>query len=285
MLFGHGGVKSLVESDLFKQSKTSKSDLNLNVKVNRLHIFENEKILKMQSNTTTQDGRSTQNPKKLTYKEVLTGFKPKTRNNSDQPKLSSLSNKSDYNAVSDQFSQRSSEISSEESFYSSKRLNKTQPWKPNISSEKHEPETFSPSQRKVFPRPSKNVPFTPVSLPQVSELSGSKDRNLVRSPRIQSNSNSPGSSHQHSQHRKPGPAKKHKSRALFNTTIRKVDELIYLPSCNGREESTVYFFPEKFSMPCYSFDMVFYDHLALVIPDKKKGKIIKVLVMIIHFRP
>ena len=241
----------------------------------------------MQSIKATQDGRSSQNPKKLTYKEVLTGFKHKTCNSLDEQGLSSVHSKSDYSAIPDQCALQSLQFPSSESNHkpqTKQLLSKPAKYSSN-SSEKYEPdihdkpETFSPSHRKVFPRQSKNVPFTP----QVSQLSGSKERNLSRSPRIQSNSNSPGLQ----QHRKPGSSstKKHKSRALFNTPIRKVDELIYLPSCNGREESTVYFFPEKFSMPCYSFDMVFYDHLALVLQDKEKGKIFQVLVYDNTFSP
>ena len=50
--------------------------------------------------------------------------------------------------------------------------------------------------------------------------------------------------------------------------VRKVKELFYFPECDGKNESTVHFFPNLFSMPSYSFDMVYYQKLALVIPEK-----------------
>ena len=54
--------------------------------------------------------------------------------------------------------------------------------------------------------------------------------------------------------------------------VRKVKKLVYLPTCFGRKESTVHYFPELFSMPSYSFDMVYYEKLALVLGEM--GKII-----------
>ena len=53
-------------------------------------------------------------------------------------------------------------------------------------------------------------------------------------------------------------------------SVKKVDELIYLPTCVGRKEYTVHFFPELFLMPSYSFDMVFYEKIALVLSSKGK---------------
>ena len=53
--------------------------------------------------------------------------------------------------------------------------------------------------------------------------------------------------------------------------VRKVKGLVYLPTCSHRRESTVHFFPEMFSLPSFSFDMVYYQKLALVL--KGKGKI------------
>ena len=50
----------------------------------------------------------------------------------------------------------------------------------------------------------------------------------------------------------------------------KVSRLICFPTCTGQRESTVHFFPDRFSMPSYSFDMIFYQKLALVLGSKGK---------------
>ena len=49
-----------------------------------------------------------------------------------------------------------------------------------------------------------------------------------------------------------------------------VSRFICFPTCTGRRESTVHFFPDRFSMPSYSFDMIFYQKLAMVLGSKGK---------------
>ena len=49
-----------------------------------------------------------------------------------------------------------------------------------------------------------------------------------------------------------------------------VSRFICFPTFTGRRESTVHFFPDRFSMPSYSFDMIFYQKLALVLGSKGK---------------
>ena len=56
--------------------------------------------------------------------------------------------------------------------------------------------------------------------------------------------------------------------------VTKVQELVYFPVCSSKTESTVHFFPEMLSIPSFSFDMVYYQKLALVLKGKK-GKIIR----------
>ena len=53
-------------------------------------------------------------------------------------------------------------------------------------------------------------------------------------------------------------------------TKAQVSRLICFPTCTGRRESTVHFFPDRFSMPSYSFDMIFYQKLAMVLGSKGK---------------
>ena len=48
----------------------------------------------------------------------------------------------------------------------------------------------------------------------------------------------------------------------------KVESLLYLPSCSGSKDATVHFFPEKFQIPRYSFDMVYYEKLGLYLRGK-----------------
>ena len=49
-----------------------------------------------------------------------------------------------------------------------------------------------------------------------------------------------------------------------------VSKYICFPTCTGRRESTVHFYPDRFTMPSYSFDMIFYQKLALVLGSKGK---------------
>ena len=49
-----------------------------------------------------------------------------------------------------------------------------------------------------------------------------------------------------------------------------VSRFFCFPTCTGRKESTVHFFPDRFSMPSYSFDMIFYQKLAFVLGSKGK---------------
>ena len=49
----------------------------------------------------------------------------------------------------------------------------------------------------------------------------------------------------------------------------KVESLLYLPSCSQpSKDATVHFFPEKFQIPRYSFDMVYYEKLGLYLRGK-----------------
>ena len=54
----------------------------------------------------------------------------------------------------------------------------------------------------------------------------------------------------------------------------KVESLLYLPSCSGSKDATVHFFPEKFQIPRYSFDMVYYEKLGLYL----RGKSFKMMI-------
>ena len=56
----------------------------------------------------------------------------------------------------------------------------------------------------------------------------------------------------------------------YSPTKDQVSRLICFPTCTGRRESTVHFFPDRFSMPSYSFDMIFYQKLAMVLGSKGK---------------
>ena len=55
----------------------------------------------------------------------------------------------------------------------------------------------------------------------------------------------------------------------------KVQRFICFPTCAGQRESTVHFFPDLFSMPSYSYDMIFYQKLAMVLGTKGKRRFFK----------
>ena len=61
--------------------------------------------------------------------------------------------------------------------------------------------------------------------------------------------------------RKPGKTE------IFSRPVRP-GGLLYLPSCSGTKDATVHFFPEKFQIPRYSFDMVYYEKLGLYLRGK-----------------
>ena len=61
-------------------------------------------------------------------------------------------------------------------------------------------------------------------------------------------------------------------------TPSKVESLLYLPSCSGSKDATVHFFPEKFQIPRYSFDMVYYEKLGLYL----RGKTFKMMIYLNH---
>ena len=65
-------------------------------------------------------------------------------------------------------------------------------------------------------------------------------------------------------------------RAVLGGT--KVESLLYLPSCSGSKDATVHFFPEKFQIPRYSFDMVYYEKLGLYL----RGKTFNLMIYLNH---
>ena len=74
-----------------------------------------------------------------------------------------------------------------------------------------------------------------------------------------------------SRERKPGGKSQEKTPA---GGVSKVETLLYLPSCTGSKDATVHFFPEKFQIPRYSFDMVYYEKLGLYL----RGKTFKMMI-------
>ena len=109
-------------------------------------------------------------------------------------------------------------------------------------------------------------------------------RKVFSRPRIyRGETKSRDTRHKHPPVKSPTPivsieaAFKREAEKSRNPRKDKVQRFICFPTCAGQRESTVHFFPDLFSMPSYSYDMIFYQKLAMVLGTKGKRRFFRKL--------